>query len=170
MKWKDYIENKEIINNLQINYSLYILPIYSPINSICQMSLIPPNVSIINKNNYEINLPKGDYKIAIIASVINKKFPFISLYEFSNIKVSTRFNIILIAIISASAIVLIIGIIILICCIKKCKKKDLMKEANRFRTSKMISMANFFDTDEQEIILNDDEDDNTKINLKQKED
>jgi len=170
LKWKDYIENKEIINNLQINYSLYILPIYSPINSICQMSLIPPNVSIINKNNYEINLPKGDYKIAIIASVINKKFPFISLYEFSNIKVSTRFNIILIAIISASAIVLIIGIIILICCIKKCKKKDLMKEANRFRTSKMISMANFFDTDEQEIILNDDEDDNTKINLKQKED
>ena len=50
------------------------------------------------------------------------------------------------------------------------KKKDLMKEANGFRTSKMISMAYFLDSDEQEIILNNDEEDNTKNNLKQKED
>ena len=170
LNWNNYIENKEIINNLQINYSLYILPIYSPINSICQMSLIPPNISIINKNNYEIKLPKGDYKIAIIASVINKEYPFINLYDFSNIKVSIRFNIILVVIISISVIVLIIGIILLICCIKKKKEKDMMKEANRFRTTKMISMANFLDTDEQEIILNEDEEEDTKNNLKLKED
>jgi hypothetical protein len=170
LNWNNYIENKEIINNLQINYSLYILPIYSPINSICQMSLIPPNISIINKNNYEIKLPKGDYKIAIIASVINKEYPFINLYDFSNIKVSIRFNIILVVIISISVIVLIIGIILLICCIKKKKEKDMMKEANRFRTTKMISMANFWDTDEQEIILNEDEEEDTKNNLKLKED
>ena len=30
--WNDFIENKEIINNLKIKYSLYILPIYSPNN------------------------------------------------------------------------------------------------------------------------------------------
>ena len=172
LNWNKYIENKEIINNLQINYSLYILPIYSPINSICQMSLIPPNISIINNNQCEIKLPKGDYKIAIIASVINKEYPFISLYDFSNIKVSIRFNIILVAIISISVIVLIIGIILLICCIKKCKKKDAIKEANRYRTTKLISMANILDADEQEIILNDDEEDenDTKNKLKQKED
>jgi hypothetical protein len=172
LNWNKYIENKEIINNLQINYSLYILPIYSPINSICQMSLIPPNISIINNNQCEIKLPKGDYKIAIIASVINKEYPFISLYDFSNIKVSIRFNIILVVIISISVIVLIIGIILLICCIKKCKKKDAIKEANRYRTTKLISMANILDADEQEIILNDDEEDenDTKNKLKQKED
>jgi len=170
LNWNDYIENKEIINNLQINYSLYILPIYSPINSICQMSLIPPNISVINKNYKEMELPKGDYKIAIIASVINKKFPFISLYDFSNITISTRFNFTIIIVVGISVIVLIFGIILLICCIKKNKKKDLMKEANGFRTSKMISMAYFLDSDEQEIILNNDEEDNTKNNLKQKED
>ena len=156
--WNDFIENKEIINNLKINYSLYILPIYSPIKTICQLSLIPPNISIINKNNYEIDLPKGDYKIGIIASIVNVDFPLISFYNFSNINVSIRIDVILKIIISISSFLLFVGIVI--CCYfrKKRKEKDLIKEMRFARKSRMISMANFFEynDNEHEIILNDD--------------
>ena len=163
--WKDFIENKEIINNLQINYSLYILPIYSPIKTICQMSLIPPNISIINKNNYEINLPKGDYKIGIIASIVNKEFPLINFYDFSNISVSVRIDIILKIIIPISSFLLIVGIAICCYCKKKIKEKDLMEEMQFARKSRMISMANFFEySDEHEIILNDDSEKKTENN------
>ena len=157
--WNDFIENKEIINNLQINYSLYILPIYSPIKTICQMSLIPPNISIINKNKYEIDLPKGDYKIGIIASIVNEEFPLISFYDFSNISVSIRIDVILKIIISILSVLLFVGIVI--CCYykKKKKEKDLMEEMKFARKSRMMSMANFFEysDNEHEMILNDDE-------------
>ena len=162
--WNDFIENKEIINNLQINYSLYILPIYSPIKTICQMSLIPPNASIINKNNYEIDLPKGDYKIGIIASIVNEEFPLIRFYNFSNINVPIRIDVILKIIISILSVLLFIGIVV--CCYfrKKRKEKDLIKEMRFSRKSRMISMENFFgyNDDEHEIILNDDNDNENK--------
>ena len=162
--WNDFIENKEIINNLQINYSLYILPIYSPIKTICQMSLIPPNASIINKNNYEIDLPKGDYKIGIIASIVNEEFPLIRFYNFSNINVPIRIDVILKIIISILSVLLFIGIVV--CCYfrKKRKEKDLIEEMRFSRKSRMISMENFFgyNDDEHEIILNDDNDNENK--------
>ena len=168
LKWNNYINNMDIINNLQVNYSIYILPINSPINSICQMSLIPPNISIINKNYYEKNLEKGEYKIAIIASVINKEFPIISLYDFSIIKVSIRMNTILIIVIGISIFILIIFLIICLCFNKK-RKKDIIDEMRFSRQSRMISMANKFfgnDEDEQEIILNNDENENNIKNKK----
>ena len=158
--WNDFIENKEIINNLQINYSLYILPNYSPIKTICQMSLIPPNASLINKNKYEIDLPKGDYKIGIIASIVNEEFPLISLYNFSNINVSIRIDVILKIIISILSVLLFVGIVICCYCRKKRKEKDLIEEMKFARKSRMLSMANFFgyndNENEHEIILNDD--------------
>ena len=168
LKWNNYINNMDIINNLQVNYSIYILPINSPINSICQMSLIPPNISIINKNYYEKNLEKGEYKIAIIASVINKEFPIISLYDFNIIEVPTRINIILIIIILISVLIIIIGIIL--CLYRRNKrKKDIMEEMRFSRKSRLVSMANKFfgnDEDEQEIILNNDESENNIKNKK----
>ena len=168
INWNNYISNKDIINNLQVNYSIYILPIKSPIKSICQMSLIPPNISIINKNSYEKDLEKGEYKVAIIASVINEEFPIIGFYDFSIIEVPTRINIILIIIILISVLIIIIGIIL--CLYRRNKRKrDIMEEMRFSRKSRLVSMANKFfgnDEDEQEIILNNEENENNSNNKK----
>ena len=43
--WNDYLLDMKDKKDFPINYSIYILPQDSPINSICQMSLIPPNIS-----------------------------------------------------------------------------------------------------------------------------
>ena len=89
-KWNDYILNKK---EFPVNYSIYILPKISKINSICQMSLIPPNISIINQNNYELFLDKGEYKISIIASIMNEEFPLITYYNFLEFEVEKKYNI-----------------------------------------------------------------------------
>ena len=166
LTWNDFITNKNIINNLYVNYSLYILPQNSPINTICQMSFVPPNISIINNNKYEPKLPKGQYKVGIIVSVINDEFPITTFYDFSSIDVPQRINILLIVII-AVAIVLIIAIIILILW-KKRRNKDIL---NNFRISKsgMISMASILDREESEekLLINKDNPDEDNVNKKE---
>ena len=148
--WNDYITNKNIINNLQVNYSLYILPQDSPINTICQMSLIPPNISIIEKNKSSHKLPKGKYKIGIIASVINDEFPITTFYDFSNINVPQRINIFIIII--GIIIILVIAITIYILCKKKKKGGDL-RDLRLSKSAGIISMASLFDNEEEDKIL-----------------
>jgi hypothetical protein len=166
LSWNDFITNKNIIKNLNVNYSLYILPQNSPINTICQMTLVPPNVSIINKNKYEPKLPKGQYKVGIFVSVINDEFPMTTFYDFSSIDVPQRINIRLIIII-AVAIVLIIAIILFIIWKKK-RNKDIL---NKISKSGMISMASIFDREDSEDKLltskdNPDEDNDNKKEIK----
>ena len=77
INWNKFIDN----NYIDVNYSIFILPENSIVNSMCQLSLIPSNKSVINTNNIEINLEEGKYKVAIIASVINKEFPITNMYD-----------------------------------------------------------------------------------------
>ena len=152
--WSNYIRKQEIISDLNVNYSLYILPSNSPINSICQLYLIPPNISMINKHDYEITLSKGQYKIAILASIINTEFPLTTYYDILNLDVPTRINIklIIIIIISISAVIAIIA-----ACLFCNKKEKNNEEASK---SKIISMANIFgyyDEQEEELLQNEKE-------------
>ena len=144
--WNNYIINKGDINNSQVNYSLYILPNDSPIKTICQMSLIPPNISLINENKYEIDLPKGNYKISIMASVINYEYPITTFYDILNFNVPIRINIALIIIIIVGILLLLITFIFILYCKKKSKKK---KDIRLSRFS-MISMAKILGNDDEE--------------------
>ena len=162
LNWHDYIINEKIINDLKVNYSLYILPIKSPINSICQMSLIPPNISLINKNKYTIDLSKGHYKIGIMASVINEEFPIVTFYNFLNLNVSTRIDILLIIIISVCIVILVIILVLIYFYFKK-NSNDLDDISRR---SNMISMAKLLGYDEEEEVdLNEKEENNLTKNL-----
>ena len=169
LSWPKYIINKEIISNLKINYSLYILPYNSPINSTCQLSLIPPNVSMINKNNYEIDLSKGEYKIAILASIINNEFPLTTYYDILKLDVPTRVDIALIIIIIISISAVIAIIVIFLYCKKKLKKDE---DGEFSRKSKIISMANIFgyyDEQEEELLQNEEGENNSKEKENEKE-
>ena len=169
--WNDYISNKDIINNLQVNYSLFILPVNSPINTVCQMSLIPPNMTIINYNKFEYELPQGKYKVSIIASVKNNEFPIITFYDWLKIDVPKRINFLLIVYISIGIVILIIGIVLIIFCKKKINKDDL-NNTRLSRDSRMISMAKFLGYDEQEekVLINNEENDDNIMNIISKND
>ena len=56
------------------------------------MVLIPPNISLINQNKYEINLDKGEYKMSIFASIINKDFPLTTYYDFIEFIIPKKYN------------------------------------------------------------------------------
>ena len=93
----------------------------------CQLLLIPSNISILNSTKIEIKLDKGNYKIAIIATVIDEDFPFTTIYDILYLNVSKRLNIILI--IALSIIGFIIILLILFVLFRKrrkfiCFKKD----------------------------------------------
>ena len=157
-EWNDYISNKN--NNFSLNYSIYILPKSSPINSICQMALIPPNISLINKTKYQIFLDKGEYKMSIIASVMNNKFPFTTYYDFIEFSIPKKYNIRLIIIICAICLILIIFLIFLIIYCKK-KPKDELDNLLDESKSRLMSVARVLGLgDEQEgIIINNDKED-----------
>lgn len=169
-KWNPYISQK-YQDIFPVNYSIYILPQDSPINSICQMSLIPPNISLINKSKYKINLEKGKYKINIIASVVNEDFPLITSYDFLNFEVSNRINIKLILILSVPSFALIIVLIILIAYCKYKNKKDEIDNLKIDRRAKLLSALGFNDSDEKEgIIFNNNDEDEINNDLKNIED
>ena len=153
--WNDYIINKN--DNFNINYSIYILPKSSPINSICQMALIPPNISLINKNKYEIYLDKGEYKMSIIASIINKDFPLTTYYDFLEFKITKKINIVLLIIFCSIGLLIIIALIFLIIYCKK-KKKDELEDIIEEERTRILSVAKVLGlSDEQErIIINND--------------
>ena len=176
-KWENYLLNN--MNEYAVNYSIYILPKKSTINSICQMSLIPPNISLINKNNYEHSLDKGEYKISIIASIVDEDLPFTTYYDFLEFEIHRKFNLKLIIIVSSSSLALIALIIIIIICCKKCKNETEINLDNIEirKKSRLISVVKALGIgDEQEgIILGMDEDDeveniiNKQDGLKEKE-
>ena len=150
-EWNDYISNKN--NNFSLNYSIYILPKSSPINSICQMALIPPNISLINKTKYQIFLDKGEYKMSIIASVMNNKFPFTTYYDFIEFSIPKKYNIRLIIILCAICLILIIFLIFLIIYCKK-KPKDELDNLLDENKSRLMSVARVLGLgDEQEGII-----------------
>ena len=64
------------------NYSIYILPEQSPVNTICQLYLIPANKSVVNKTETEIDInEEGKFKITLIARVIDNEAPFEIMYN-----------------------------------------------------------------------------------------
>ena len=65
------------------------------VNTICQFYLIPSNKSIINSTEIKIELDEGEYKIGIIARVIEENMNFEILYDILELKVIKRINVIL---------------------------------------------------------------------------
>ena len=166
-KWNRYILNNN--NEFPVNYSVYILPKTSQINSICQMSLIPPNISLINQNDYELYLDKGEYKISIIASIVNKNFPLTTYYNFMEFNIPNKYNIKLIIILSVSGIVILALTIFLIIYCKKKKKMD-FDDIDLTRKSRLVSFTKALGIEngnEQEGVIfnnNDYEDENENEN------
>ena len=157
--WNDYISNK---NEFPVNYSIYILPKISKINSICQMSLIPPNISLINQNSYETFLDKGEYKISIIATIINEAYPLTTYYNFLEFEVQRKYNIKLIIILSCSGVVLIGLIIFLIIYCKKKKNENILNDLDLTRRSRLETFTKVIglvdgEEGEEVIFKNDDE-------------
>ena len=157
--WNDYISNK---NEFPVNYLIYILPKISKINSICQMSLIPPNISLINQNSYETFLDKGEYKISIIATIINEAYPLTTYYNFLEFEVQRKYNIKLIIILSCSGVVLIGLIIFLIIYCKKKKNENILNDLDLTRRSRLETFTKVIglvdgEEGEEVIFKNDDE-------------
>ena len=123
IKWSPYLSKDFNISELTIQYDLYILPKDSKVNSICQMSLIPPNYTVINKTEYDLILSQGKYKINIIASVLNNEFPLITFYDELDLKVSDSVKIVIYIVLIISLVLLFIFIITL-CLMNKYKKDD----------------------------------------------
>ena len=139
LSWNEFVT---LDNNRHIatNYSIYLLPKNSIINSICQLSLIPSNKSIINSTNIDIDIDEGEYKVAIIASVIDEQFPIVNMYEFLNMKVKKRLNIALI--VSLSVLGFIIFLAILIFLFRKKRKFLCFKRRNEKLSSNIEENKN----------------------------
>ena len=130
------------------------------------MSLIPPNISIINQNNYELFLDKGEYKISIIASIMNEEFPLITYYNFLEFEVEKKYNIKLIIILSFSGLVLISLIIFLIIYCKKKKKENILDELDIRRKTRLETFTTLIGlVDGEEVIFNNSEEDGEKENI-----
>ena len=116
ISWKKYvyIESNNKKSDLTTNYSIYILPKNSIVNTICQLSLIPSNKSVINHNEITIELEEGEYKVAIIARVIDKEMPFEIMYDIMELNVIKRINVTLIVILSISGFIIILLVLFFI--------------------------------------------------------
>jgi hypothetical protein len=108
------MESNNKKSDLTTNYSIYILPKNSIINTICQLSLIPSNKSVINHNEITIELEEGEYKVAIIARVIDKGMPFEIMYDIMELNVIKRINVTLIVILSISGFIIILLVLFFI--------------------------------------------------------
>ena len=115
--WNEYIHrelnNKENIN-IPTNYSIYILPKNSIANTICQLHLIPVNKSIVDSTQIKIDLNEGEYKVMIIANVINVNMPFEIMYNVLELNIIKRINIAPTVLCSFFCFIAIIIIILLI--------------------------------------------------------
>ena len=144
LSWKEYVyresNNKKI--NIATNYSIYILPKNSVVNTICQMFLIPSNKTIINSTQVNIELNEGEYKVAIIASVIDEEMPFENMYNIIELTVIKRINITLIVILSVLGLIVILLILIFIFRKKIAlifKRKKLSKNINSLNINNSLS-------------------------------
>ena len=116
LKWEEYIY-REINNNkinIPTNYSIYILPKDSVVNTICQLYLIPSNKSIVNTTQIKINLVEGEYKIVIIANIIDNEMPFEIMYNFIELNIIKKINIALIVVSSLFGLIVILIILFFI--------------------------------------------------------
>jgi len=139
--WNEYII-KGKSQYILTNYSIYILPLDSPVNTICQLSLIPSNISILNSTNIDINIEEGNYKIAIVASVIDKEFPIITMYDILNLNVTKRINIVFI-VFSILIVLTLIAIILYFYFRKKkkifCFKRKEVMFSSQIEENKLLS-------------------------------
>ena len=132
LNWNEYIITKNN-SHISTNYSIYILPKNSIINSMCQLLLIPSNISVINSTKLEIKIDKGNYKVSIIATVIDKDYPFTTMYDILYLNVSKRLNIILIIILSSLGFIIFL-LILFILFRKKRKFICFKRDENTFST------------------------------------
>ena len=136
--WNEYIHrlNNDKKMNIRTNYSIYILPNYSIVNTICQLHLIPSNKSIVDVTKIKIELNEGNYKVMIIANVIDKDMPFETMYDILELNVIKKLNIVLIVLCCIFGFIAILGILMLIfrkkikSFIKKRRLKKHIKELN----------------------------------------
>jgi hypothetical protein len=120
----------------------------------CQLFLIPSNKSIINKTEIKIDLNEGQYKIAIIASVIDTEIPFEIMYNILELNVIKKTNTTLIILLS------LLGAMILILILFMIFRKKILFALKRRRLSE-----NIFGIDMNKNILKDNEEKEEKENL-----
>ena len=143
LEWAPYLSKDINIPELTIEYNIYILPGNSKINSICQLTLIPSNYTVINSNKFIAQIPKGKYKVYMIASVINEALPIVTNYDTLEIVVSLRLNIIIYTVLGIAFGILIIFLIIY-CFIEKKNNNEILtidKNSPLFKKSFWISMS-----------------------------
>ena len=167
LKWSPYISKNFGIPELTIQYNLYIFPENSKINSICQLSLLPPNYTIINETEYDININKGNYKINIIASVVNKELPLFTFYDELEIKVSYGFSIIIFICLSISFIFLITFMILYSKYINSGKKNktshkksfwiSLVEQRQKIKEKKIKKSLNKFNINDDSYLFDEEE-------------
>ena len=168
LKWSPYISKEIGIPELTIQYDIYIFPENSKFNSPCQLSLVPSNYTLINKTEYDINIPKGKYKINIIASVVNKELPLITFYDELEIKVSQGFSLIIIICLIISFTFLIIFIILYTKYIKNSGKKkksslkksfwiSLVEQRHKIKEKKIKKKVDLFNLDDEHNIFDEDD-------------
>ena len=130
-KWNHYAFRESNNNKMNIptNYSIYVLPKNSVVNTICQLHLIPSNKSVININEVAIKLKEGEYKISIIAKITDKDIPFEIRYDTLELKVVKKMNLILIIFLGVLGLAFILFILFIIFWKKKIfmfkKRRDL---------------------------------------------
>ena len=154
LSWKKYsyreVNNKTI--DIPTNYSIYILPKNSIVNTICQLHLIPSNKSIINKTETKIELIKGEYKIAIIATIIDEEMPFEIMYNILELNIKKSANITLIILLSLLGMIIIM-IILLFAFRKKlklfCKRKK-FRDPDLDNLPKGSAISDYFTEEEDD--------------------
>jgi hypothetical protein len=154
LSWKRYIsrESKNSKIDIPTNYSIYILPKNSIVNTMCQLFLIPSNKSIINKTEIKIDLNEGQYKIAIIATVIDKEIPFEIMYNILELNVIKKTNITKIFLLIFFGIVIILFVLIFIFrkkLMSLCGKKKIFNDINNLNSTNH-SMINYSEEDDNE--------------------
>jgi hypothetical protein len=161
ISWKKYVyrESKGNKINIPTNYSIYILPKNSIVNTMCQLFLIPSNKSIINKTEIKIDLNEGQYKIAIIASVINTEMPFEIMYNILELNVIKKSNITSILFLIFFGIIIILLVLILIFrkkLMSLCGRKKLFNDLNNLNNANhsMIDYSEEEDNEDEEYEKN----------------
>ena len=142
LSWKEYVylnSNNNIKTNIPTNYSIYILPKNSVITTICQLSLIPANKSIVNRTEIKLDMDEGEYKIVIIANVIDNEIPFEIMYNFIEIKIIKKLSLMLIIFLCLGGVIILLIILFLILR----KKLNLFKKINNsFNIDELDDSAN----------------------------
>ena len=161
--WNKYISirSRDVDNQIPVEYSIYILPEDSLIDSMCQLSFVPSNYSVMNSTEKEIEINKGNYKVIIIASVLDKNYPISNIYDSLDLKVSARINIVLVIVLCVIGLIIIL--IILYVLFRKKRKFLCFKRNEEVLSYKIESNKATLTKDSDKI-------ENNKINSNNKND